>query len=107
MYSPHTSAATIDLPGQSRGRASQHTSRQLDLHPPRGISALMGMADYSYQSLATMGPQGRWRRVLLMVMVMVPMVFVFAYYSSPTTYMPGRLQSTQYAARDALPLRSS
>lgn len=54
----------------------------------------MGMAEYSYQSLATMGPQGRWRRVLLIAMV--PMVFAFIYYSTPSTYMPSSFKSTQY-----------
>ncbi|KAF2850152.1 hypothetical protein T440DRAFT_115295 [Plenodomus tracheiphilus IPT5] len=55
---------------------------------------LMGMADYSYQSLANMGPQGRWRRVLLIALV--PMVLAFIYYSHPSSYMPSSLATSQY-----------
>jgi len=49
------------------------------------------MADYSYQALASMGPQGRWRRVLLIAMV--PMVLALVYYSLPAS-LPGRLHSS-------------
>lgn len=56
----------------------------------------MGMADYSYQSLANMGPQGRWRRVLLVALV--PMVIAFIYYSTPPSYIPSSLKSTQCVA---------
>ncbi|KAJ6276471.1 hypothetical protein J3E71DRAFT_357524 [Bipolaris maydis] len=52
------------------------------------------MSDYSYQSLANMGPQGRWRRVLLVAMV--PMVLAFVYYSTPSSYMPAGLSSSPY-----------
>jgi hypothetical protein len=53
------------------------------------------MGDYSYQALANMGPQGRWRRVLLIALV--PMVFAFIYYSTPQSYMPSSLKSqTQF-----------
>jgi hypothetical protein len=55
----------------------------------------MGMADYSYQSLATMGPQGRWRRVLLIAMI--PMAFALIYYSYPHSYIPSSFRSSQYA----------
>jgi hypothetical protein len=55
------------------------------------------MGDYSYQALANMGPQGRWRRVLLIALV--PMVFAFIYYSTPQSYMPSSLKSqTQYVS---------
>lgn len=49
------------------------------------------MGDYSYQSLANMGPQGRWRRVLLIALV--PMAIAFIYYSTPQSYIPSSLQS--------------
>lgn len=55
----------------------------------------MGMAEYSYQSLATMGPQGRWRRVMLLTLI--PMALAFIYYSYPSNYISSSLQSgSQY-----------
>lgn len=51
----------------------------------------MGMADYSYQSLASMGPQGRWRRILLIALV--PMVIAFIYYSQPA-HLTSRLRAS-------------
>jgi hypothetical protein len=54
----------------------------------------MGMADYSYHSLANMGPQGRWRRVLFIAMI--PMAFALIYYSYPHNYMPSKFSSSQY-----------
>lgn len=55
----------------------------------------MGMSEYSYQSLAAMGPQGRWRRVMLLTLI--PMVLLFIYYSPPSSYMTNSLQSgSQY-----------
>lgn len=55
----------------------------------------MGMAEYSYQSLANMGPQSRWRRVMLLALL--PMVFAFIYYSYPSSYMSSSLKSgSQY-----------
>lgn len=65
----------------------------------------MSMADYSYQSLASMGPQGRWRRALLFALV--PMAFAFIYYSYPSAYMPSKLKSTQYVAQGVLSLSSN
>ena len=59
----------------------------------------MGMADYSYQSLANMGPQARWRRVLLIALI--PMVFAFIYYSYPSNYIPSSFKSTTYALPEA------
>lgn len=56
----------------------------------------MGMADYSYQSLANMGPQGRWRRVLFIAMI--PMAIALIYYSYPHNYMPGGFKSSQYGS---------
>lgn len=56
----------------------------------------MAMADYSYQALANMGPQGRWRRV--MIITMIPMVFALIYYSYPHNYIPSSLRSSQYAS---------
>jgi len=55
------------------------------------------MADYSYQALASMGPQGRWRRVLLIAMV--PMVLALVYYSLPAS-LPGRLHSSSSSSYD-------
>ncbi|CAG5182690.1 uncharacterized protein ALTATR162_LOCUS10286 [Alternaria atra] len=49
------------------------------------------MADYSYQSLANMGPQGRWRRVLLIAMI--PMTLALIYFSYPSSYVPSSLRS--------------
>jgi hypothetical protein len=57
----------------------------------------MGMADYSYHSLANMGPQGRWRRVLFVAMI--PMAFALIYYSYPHSYMPSKFTSSQYGSR--------
>jgi hypothetical protein len=54
------------------------------------------MADHSYQSLANMGPQGRWRRVLLIALV--PMAFALIYYSHPSSYMPSSFKA-QYATQ--------
>jgi hypothetical protein len=54
----------------------------------------MGMTDYSYHSLANMGPQGRWRRVLFIAMI--PMAFALVYYSYPHSYMPSKFSSSQY-----------
>lgn len=51
----------------------------------------MGMAEYSYQSLATMGPQGRWRRVMLLTLI--PLVLALIYYSHPSNYISSSLQS--------------
>ena len=42
--------------------------------------------NYSYTSLLNLGPQGRWRRVLLIVMV--PMVLAFIYYAYESSYFP-------------------
>jgi hypothetical protein len=56
----------------------------------------MGMADYSYQSLANMGPQARWRRVMLLALI--PMALAFIYYSYPSSYISSSLKSgSQYA----------
>jgi hypothetical protein len=56
----------------------------------------MGMADYSYQSLANMGPQGRWRRVLFIAMI--PMAIALVYYSYPHSYMPSSFRSATYGS---------
>jgi hypothetical protein len=56
----------------------------------------MGLNEYSYHSLANMGPQGRWRRVLLVAMI--PMAFALIYYSYPHDYMPSKFATSQYAA---------
>ena len=55
----------------------------------------MGLNEYSYHSLANMGPQGRWRRVLLVAMI--PMAFALIYYSYPHDYMPSKFATSQYA----------
>lgn len=58
----------------------------------------MGMADYSYHSLANMGPpQGRWRRVLFIAMI--PMAIALIYYSYPHSYMPSKFATSQYGHR--------
>lgn len=55
----------------------------------------MGMAEYSYHSLANMGPpQGRWRRVLFIAMI--PMAIALIYYSYPHSYMPSKFATSQY-----------
>ena len=59
-------------------------------------SAPMGMAEYSYQSLANMGPQGRWRRVLFIAMI--PMAIALVYYSYPHNYMPSGFKSSQHGS---------
>ena len=63
-------------------RAAEYPRHPLAAPPP----SAMGMADYSYQALANLSPQGRWRRVLLVAMI--PMALALVYYSFPQTYMP-------------------
>lgn len=46
----------------------------------------MSASNSAYQSLANMGPQGRWRRVVLIAML--PMVCVFIFYAYGSSYMP-------------------
>jgi hypothetical protein len=43
------------------------------------------MGDYSYHALANMGPQGRWRRPLL---IAIPIVLLFLLFSSSVSYTP-------------------
>ena len=62
------------------------------------------MAEYSYQSLANMGPQGRWRRALLIAIV--PVALALIYISYPSSYMPSSLRSSTYVTeRSAAPAR--
>lgn len=46
----------------------------------------MTAANYSYTSLANLGPQGRWRRVLLVALV--PMFVGFIYYAYESSFFP-------------------
>jgi hypothetical protein len=58
----------------------------------------MSMNEYSYHSLANMGPQGRWRRVLFIAMI--PMALALIYYSYPRDgYMPSKLSTSQYGSQ--------
>ncbi|KAF2264995.1 hypothetical protein CC78DRAFT_216728 [Lojkania enalia] len=52
------------------------------------------MASPSYSPLASMGPQGRWRRVLLIAMI--PMVCAFIYYAFESSYIPTTFKPTQF-----------
>jgi hypothetical protein len=46
----------------------------------------MTASNYTYTSLANLGPQGRWRRVLLVAMV--PMLVGFIYYTYESAFSP-------------------
>lgn len=51
------------------------------------------MGDYSYHALvANMGPQGRWRRPLL---IAIPVVLLLIIYSSSFSYTPNSASQTQ------------
>jgi hypothetical protein len=50
------------------------------------------MGDYSYQALANMGPQGRWRRPLL---IAIPIVLLFMLFSSSVSYTPSSATEPQ------------
>lgn len=43
------------------------------------------MGDYSYHSLVNMGPQGRWRKPLL---IAIPVILVIMFFSSGFSYTP-------------------
>lgn len=43
------------------------------------------MGDYTYHSLVNMGPQGRWRKPLL---ITVPIILLVLIYSSSFSYTP-------------------
>lgn len=59
---------------------------------PHSATTHFGMGDYSYHSLANMGPQGRWRRPLL---IAIPVVLLFIIYSSSFSYTPSSASQTQ------------
>lgn len=50
------------------------------------------MGDYSYHALANMGPQGRWRRPLL---IAIPIVLLFMLFSSSVSYTPGASSASE------------
>jgi hypothetical protein len=46
----------------------------------------MTASNYTYTSLANLGPQARWRRVLLVALV--PMLVGFIYYVHESSFFP-------------------
>ncbi|KAF1993625.1 hypothetical protein P154DRAFT_527618 [Amniculicola lignicola CBS 123094] len=52
------------------------------------------MSASGYTSLANLGPQGRWRRVLFIAMV--PMLCAFGYYAYESSYIPKSFRPSQY-----------
>lgn len=61
----------------------------------------MTAQNYSYTPLHNMGPQGRWRRVLLIAMV--PMLFAFAYYALTSSSLPSPVSMATPTPESQLP----
>lgn len=76
-------------PYASIGTPSSHAYHSF---PPHTTTPHFGMGDYSCHSLANMGPQGRWRRPLL---IAIPVVLLFMIYSSSFSYTPSSASQTQ------------
>jgi hypothetical protein len=87
--SPVTSAGNERQPYASIGTTTSYACHSF---APRTITPHLGMGDYSFHSLANMGPQGRWRRPLL---IAIPVVLLFIIYSSSFSYTPSSATQTQ------------